>query len=940
MVRKTLLILLLALVFVPFSAVQGQQATFGSLHATLVGDDLTAATLPSGVGIGLDYSPVIGQTQLLIEEAIPGEYVVSFPDLSTHNELAALCSYAVGSPECELNNQSLFTRPGIDCYIGTCSYVLNVERGRVTKIAIIYLDAASPPERLNVAKQGTGTGTVTGGPISCGSVCTATVPSGTTVNLSASSSPDSIFTGWFGPCTGTGICTIRVGATRTVVARFDLKPVPPKPSVLFIPGFMGSRLYMSSTSERVWEKPIAGKELFLDPTGKSINEIHTKDVIDTINAPSPLDDVNIYVYFINFLNDEKRIEGLADWKPFPYDWRLNPDDILTNGVRLPNGQIAHLEDSISQLAASSGQVTIIAHSNGGLLAKAFIKKLEDEGRTDILKKIDKVILVAVPQLGTPKALKALLHGESFGFAGLGLSQISSRKLGENMPGAYNFVPSNKYFEKVFDPVIMFDKSATSTFGKYYGSLIKDYDELKDFLLAIKDQRPKPKESSLNNPNILNSALFPNAESFHSELDNFTPPEGISFVEIAGWGQDTIQGIKYFVRHQKVREKFPETIDGDGTVVISSAITKPGFYIVDLRNSNIASSTNLAHKDILSASSTQHLIQGIMSNQPFELPPFITATLPDAPFDKRLHFSIFSPVEINAFNQTGIHTGIIDAANELYEEAIPNSYYFQVGDSKYLGLPADQTNQVTLKGTDFGTFTLEIEQVTGNNSTTSIFTDIPVSPTMRGSIDFINNIPQIKVDTEGDGKVDFVVLPRNDLDPLLYAKMLQSIVKSMKLYSSVEESILEDLSDIIKEVKDKDFDDAREIRNDIREDLLDPEWKEEKITSDQRSRLLSLFNPFVIGSKDPLPAIVLVEELEMTVRAMHLYTSVEDSILEKLAKIKDELEEEDIDDAEEYAEKLLKNLNDFSWKTGKITLGDRNTLADLVSILIDTISELK
>ena len=74
--------------------------------------------------------------------------------------------------------------------------------------------------------------------------------------------------------------------------------------------------------------------------------------------------------------------------------------------------------------------------------------------------------------------------------------------------------------------------------------------------------------------------------------------------------------------------------------------------------------------------------------------------------------------------------------------------------------------------------------------------------------------------------------------------------------------------------------------------------------------------------------------------MHLYPSVEDSILEKLDKIKDELEEEDIDDAKEYAEKLLKNLNDFSWKTGKITIDQRNTLVDAVSVLINSISELR
>src|SRR5206468_2330162 len=78
---------------------------------------------------------------------------------------------------------------------------------------------------LAVVKAGTGSGTVTSTPagITCGTSCSGTYASGTTVTLTATPATGSTFSGWSGGgCTGTGPCTVTLNATTTVIATFGV----------------------------------------------------------------------------------------------------------------------------------------------------------------------------------------------------------------------------------------------------------------------------------------------------------------------------------------------------------------------------------------------------------------------------------------------------------------------------------------------------------------------------------------------------------------------------------------------------------------------------------------------------------------------------------------------------------------------------------------------
>lgn len=84
---------------------------------------------------------------------------------------------------------------------------------------------------FSVAKSGTGTGTVTSsiGGISCGTTCSASITTGTSVTLTAAPSSGSTFTGWTGACGGTGTCTVTMDAAKSVTATFALAPTTAKP---------------------------------------------------------------------------------------------------------------------------------------------------------------------------------------------------------------------------------------------------------------------------------------------------------------------------------------------------------------------------------------------------------------------------------------------------------------------------------------------------------------------------------------------------------------------------------------------------------------------------------------------------------------------------------------------------------------------------------------
>src|SRR3989344_198050 len=138
-------------------------------------------------------------------------------------------------------------------------------------------------------------------------------------------------------------------------------------NVAFIPGLEGSRLYRQNglgNEDELWVPTTNqdAEQLYMNDAGQSIDpNIYTRDIIDRTKYLFP-----IYEDFINFMDTDMVGGGIIhEWRPLPYDWRLSVDQ----AAALPS-----MKQNIEELANSSdsGKVTIIAHSNGGLVAKLLL----------------------------------------------------------------------------------------------------------------------------------------------------------------------------------------------------------------------------------------------------------------------------------------------------------------------------------------------------------------------------------------------------------------------------------------------------------------------------------------------------------------------------------------------------------------------------------------
>ncbi len=98
---------------------------------------------------------------------------------------------------------------------GVCTFTIT----EATTVTATFVQGAV----LTVLKSGTGSGTVSGGPIDCGAICEGVVDPGTVVTLVAVADPGSSFTGWSGGgCAGTGSCQVTMDAAKTVTSTFDV----------------------------------------------------------------------------------------------------------------------------------------------------------------------------------------------------------------------------------------------------------------------------------------------------------------------------------------------------------------------------------------------------------------------------------------------------------------------------------------------------------------------------------------------------------------------------------------------------------------------------------------------------------------------------------------------------------------------------------------------
>jgi Divergent InlB B-repeat domain len=106
---------------------------------------------------------------------------------------------------------------------GGCTGMSSTCTVNVTSLTNVTATFTLKTYTLSVVKDGTGSGTVTGPGISCGTDCSESFNHGTPVTLTATPANGAVFAGWSGGgCAGTGACTVTMTAATTVMATFTV----------------------------------------------------------------------------------------------------------------------------------------------------------------------------------------------------------------------------------------------------------------------------------------------------------------------------------------------------------------------------------------------------------------------------------------------------------------------------------------------------------------------------------------------------------------------------------------------------------------------------------------------------------------------------------------------------------------------------------------------
>jgi hypothetical protein len=382
------------------------------------------------------------------------------------------------------------------------------------------------------------------------------------------------------------------------------------------------------------------------------------------------------------------------------------------------------------------------------IIKNYIEKYPQDAENNIGKFVD----IATPHFGSPSAFKILNYGDNLNFCTykLGariciLNKDEIKDISQNMPSAYQLLPSQKYFTYdfpwaskgyIYDTKYVFPFIIKSGLLSYEESIsyLKNKGR-NDFLLGFTG----------DNPVNVNSEL-------HDRLDNL--PEKDNYYNIVGCGADTYAGVKTF---GWIRPLDP--VRGDGTVPLQSAF--------DFGHKQYYVATS-SHAFLPSFNGVRQLVVSILKNQEdgFDFSPYdyLSQDMSICPGVSGAQVGAHSPVQLHVYDEYGNHTGPIE--NGDMEEGIPGVIYDILGEDKYVWLPDGRNYRVVNKATSSGELGITIRRVENNQATKFVyFNSIPLlSASTVVDYNIIDNQTdyQVQLDSNGDGIVEENIAPSSIL----------------------------------------------------------------------------------------------------------------------------------------------------------------------------------
>jgi pimeloyl-ACP methyl ester carboxylesterase len=681
-------------------------------------------------------------------------------------------------------------------------------------------------------------------------------------------------------------------------------------NILFIPGVTTSRLYenVSGSEKKRWELGITtsqsdARALYLDETGKSVNTLYTKADGIIAHVQVPVVGFDVYKTFFEQLQGLKDSGKINEYKLFPYDWRMSPDDVVTKGVVYDDGT-HYLMSDLQTLASTSatGKVTIIGHSNGGLMAKLLMVQLAKEGKQNL---VDTVMLVDSPQLGTPDTFSSMLHGEFgklTGYGGIFLSKKNARGLAENMPSAYALLPSPTYFSKIGSAPIDVNSAPIlkkATVGS--SGVVRNAQSLLQFITETTN-RKKPESSDVETPNTLSVQAYASSSAMHATIDTWAPSQDVDSIQITGWGLDTPATLSYVESQvyactlaplscgnkKLINHHTDYVVDGDATVLAESAVSanRSSRYYINLFDSNKDKNENRSHGDVTENNAFQNLFEILRTNHnPSTLPKYVSTTTPQqASSGARLRLRISGNTSVQLTDTNGLRTGTVEQTNPEIaeiESQIPNSYVTP-GNETYVGVGS--TARLSLTSMASGTLAIESTSVVGGRAgITMSLLDIPVTTPTTAVVTLdpaAVTPPVLTLDTDGDGTADVRLIPIVPTsDALTHLHGIQTNVPGLGIKSTTtEERLTAKLNNLESLILRKTTWDARDDDND-QNDIRRGEQINKRIL-----RKIEKINLWVEAQSAPTPAILQYKKLSPPAHLTKIQEGILIGMLIKLAAL--------------------------------------------------------
>lgn len=469
---------------------------------------------------------------------------------------------------------------------------------------------------------------------------------------------------------------------------------------------------------------------------------------------------DVYDPTFAYLRSRGYVVGV-DAVPFAFDWRRDID-----------ANAALLLDEIDRVRAATGaaEVDLVAHSQGGLVARAALGSSRSVGR------VDRVAVLGTPVLGATQFLGVLDYREPCQsaelFGGCILNRAKAQTLATNWPGALALLPSPAYF---------------TAYGSPINRLVDDDgDGRVQGFLSESEVRARLADRNLR--------LIDQATALHRRIDPWTPADpSVQLTRFVGTGLGTIERVEEYRtercsgalwwRSCSLVEAFRMQLgDGDGTVARHSADVHDPDTGLDLRGSGTTTYVGaVEHGDLVTDTEVLRAVVDFLQRPDAAVDSTQASDLrSQSQTDSRrttssdpartdpvavepggltgVEVTALGPLQAQVVDSTGARTGSLDPQQEVAPTEVPGATAAVGEFAATVFLAGQDRYRVDYKATDNGDVVLQVRTVDADEVATvrsvgplRVAAGARLSLAVRGRQGA--GALRLAVDDDGNGRVD-------------------------------------------------------------------------------------------------------------------------------------------------------------------------------------------